>query len=484
MSKAGSMGRSSYSVVDTDEAQRIHEAATDVLARIGLKVNSETALKLLREAGCRVDNRTRIAKLPESLVNEAIKSAPKEFVLASRDGTRDIRIPAVDRPAIGTDGFGVDVMDFETGERRKSTNEDLAGFARLGDASEALDFFWPILTPQDVPSHAQLFRAFVTSLENTGKHVQHEALGSHMARMQIRAASEIAGSEKGLRQRPIFSAVQCPIAPLQFEADSIEAAMEFAKAGVPVVYMSMPMAGGSAPITLAGSIVQGHAEVLGGLTISQLCQKGAPVFHSILTGPIDMQTGTWASGSPENAIGNAAAAQVAKRINLPSMEGGFGTSAKTPGLQAGYEKIATMIPSALSGTDIVTGIGGLDDARVMSMEEAVIDLEMWTFVLRMLRGVDASPASLGLDALRDVGPGGMFLSHRETLTKFRTELWTPTLGQRLAYERWKKEGSLDMTQRAKTKALELSARRTRHPLSKDIQVALEAMATTEKKSTK
>ena len=476
------MARSSYSVIEKDEAQGMHEAALSVLAGTGLKVNSDAALGLLREAGCAVDARTRIAKIPENLVNEAVKHAPKEFVLASRDGTRDLEIPAMDKPAICTDGFAIEVLDIETAARRKSVTEDLARFARLADAMDALDFFWPILTPQDVPAHAQLFRAFVTSLENTGKHVQHEALGARMARMQVKAATEISGGEKALKRRPIFSAVQCPIAPLQFEMDSIEAAMEFAKAGVPVVYMSMPMAGGSAPITIAGSVVQGHAEVLGGLTISQLSQKGSPVFHSVLTGPVDMQTGTWASGSPENAIGNAAAAQLAKLIKLPSMEGGFGTSAKMPGMQAGYEKMATMIPSALSSADIITGIGGLDDARVMSMEEAVIDLEMWTFVLRMLRGIDASPASLGKEAMREVGPGGMFLSHRETLSKFRTELWLPTLGQRQAYEKWMKEGSSGISQRARARALELSSRPTRNPLSKDISAALEAMVQAEMKS--
>ncbi len=469
------MARSSFVVLEKDEIERIHEASLTALSEIGLKVNSERALSLLRDAGCGIEPRNRIAKIPERLVTESLKSCAKELVLASRDSSRDIHIPATTRPAIGTDGFAVELMDDESGKRRKSVNDDLVRFARLGDALDDLDFFWPTLTPQDVPPHAQLFRGFVTSLENCSKHIQHEALGSRMAKLQIAAACAVVGDLRTLAKRPIFSAVQCPIAPLQFETDSIEAAMEFAEAGVPVVYMSMPMAGGSAPITLAGSIVQGHAEVLGGLTISQLIKKGSPVLHCILTGPVDMQTGTWASGSPENAIGNAASVQVANHLGIPSMSGGFGTSAKSPGLQAAYEKIATMIPSALSGTDIITGIGGLDDAKCMSMAEAVIDIEMWTYIMRMRRGIDASSSSLGTEALRDVGPGGMFLSHRETLAKFRTELWLPTLGQREGFTKWTSEGPTGIIRRARTRAAELSSRPPKAPLAPDIEQRLERM---------
>lgn len=469
------MARSSFAVLEKDEARRIHEAALTVLAEVGLRISSERAQSLLRSAGCTIDTGNRTVKIPEGLVNAAVRDCPKEFVLASRDGSRDIPIPTKTLPAIGTDGFAVEVMDDDTGERRKSMNDDLIRFARLGDALDDLDFFWPTLTPQDVPPNAQLFRGFITSIENCSKHIQHEALGSRMARLQISAASEVVGGPKELAKRPIFSAVQCPVAPLQFETDSIEAAMEFALAGVPVVYMSMPMAGGSAPITLAGSIVQGHAEVLGGLVISELTKKGSPVFHCILTGPVDMQTGTWASGSPENAIGNAAAVEMANHLGIPSMSGGFGTSAKMPGLQASYEKIATMIPSALSNTDIITGIGGLDDAKCMSMAEAVIDIEMWTFVMRMRRGVDASAGSLGIEAMKDVGPGGMFLSHRETLSKFRSELWMPTLGQRQSFTGWRREGPEGIIRRAKAKAQELSSKPPRTPLPEDIEQRLENM---------
>jgi trimethylamine--corrinoid protein Co-methyltransferase len=476
------MTRSSFRVLEKDETRRIHEAALTTLSDVGLKVNSERALSLLREAGCSIEDRTRIAKIPEGLVNDALRKCPKEFVLASRDASRDIPIPFRERPAICTDGFAVEIMDDDTCERRKSVNDDLVRFARLSDHLDDLDFFWPTLTPQDVPPNAQLFRGFVTSLENCSKHIQHEALGSRMAKLLISAAGEVVGGQKTLAKRPIFSAVQCPVAPLQFETDSIEAAMEFAKAGVPVVYMSMPMAGGSAPITLAGSIVQGHAEVLGGLTISQLTKKGSPVFHCILTGPVDMQTGTWASGSPENAIGNAASVEVAKSLGIPSMSGGFGTSAKTHGLQAAYEKIATMVPSALSEADIITGIGGLDDAKCMSMAEAIIDIEMWTFVMRMRRGIDASTGSLGIEALREVGPGGMFLSHRETLTKFRTELWLPTLGQRQGFAKWMSDGPTGIVRRAQARAVELSSKPPRVPLSSDVEQRLEKMVQEEIRS--
>lgn len=476
------MARSRFSVIEQDEAQRIHEASLRVLGDIGIKVNSERALKVLSMGGAETDMRSHVAKIPEHLVTEAIRLTDKAFILASRDGSRDILVPNADVPAICTDGFAAEIIDAVSSQRRKSTNEDLVRFARLGDRLVGLDFFWPAVHPTDHPPHVQMLRGFVTSLENTRKHIQHEALGSRTAKLQIRAASIVAGGEKELEKRPIFSAVQCPVAPLVFERDSIEAAMEFAKAGVPVVYMSMPMAGGSAPITLAGSIVQGHAEVLGGLVISQLVKKGARVFHCILTGPIDMKTGVWASGSPENAIGNAASVQLARHIGIPAMGGGFGTTSKAPDLQAGYEKIATMIPSALAGADIITGIGGLDDAKCMSMIQAVIDEEMWGFVSRMRRGIRTKEEDLGMASIREVNHGGLFLTTRETISKFRSELWLPSLGQRASAAERVRSDFLTVPEAARKKALNLSGMEPEVPLEPDVMKELEATVITELKA--
>lgn len=473
------MARSRFSVLEEAEAGQLHDAALRVLESVGLQVRNRKALALLKDAGAEIDHRSQIARIPEGLVTEAVRHSAKEFVLASRDRTRDLQIPAPQRPFICTDGFAIEILDHRTGMRRRSVNEDLVRFARLADNLDELDFFWPIVNPGDFPGDAQMPRAFFTAVENTGKHVQHEALGAEVARLQISVAAIIAGGEKELARRPLFSAVQCPVAPLVFEEGSIEAAMEFAKAGIPVVYMSMPMMGGSAPISIAGAIVVGHAEVLGGLTISQLVSKGARVFHSVLTGPIDMKTGVWASGSPENAIGNACAAQVAKHIGLPSMEGGFGTCAKLPGMQVGYEKISTMIPSAMVGADIITGIGGLDNAKCMSMAQAVIDSEMWAYVMRMVRGVEVNPQALSVDTIRQVGPGGLFLKHKDTLAGYRKELWLPTLGQRDGLEEPSDTCDRGLLERAGKRAEQLSSLPTRNPLPHDVEEELERLFASE-----
>jgi len=164
----------------------MHEAALSVLEDTGLKVNSGTALKLLEDYGCQVAKNKHIVKIPEHLVNEAIRMAPREFTLASRDSTRDIKVPAIERPAICTDGFAIELWDFKSDTRRRSTTEDLAGLARLGCDGRAR-FLLADPDPAGLPPPVQIFRSFVTSLENTGKHVQPEALGSKMARAQIKS---------------------------------------------------------------------------------------------------------------------------------------------------------------------------------------------------------------------------------------------------------------------------------------------------------
>ena len=476
------MVRACFSVLEKEETERIHEGSLWILAKVGLRICSAKALKLLADAGAEVNNKGFLAKIPEHLVAEAIRNCKKEFALCSRDGRHDLPIPATIRPWVSTDGICTDIIDARTSERAMSLNDDLARFVRLADALEPVDFIWPMANPGDFPARVQSLRAFFTTLENTGKHLQHEALNAHMARVEIQAASMLTDGEKELMRHPIFSAVQCSIAPLVFEEGMIEASMEFARSGIPVVYMSMPMMGGSAPVTIAGALALGHAETLGGIVISQLTKKGSPVFHSILAGPMDMETGVYASGSCERAIADAASTQLAKHLGIPNEEGGFSTAAKVPGMQSGYEKIATMIPPAMAGADLITAIGSLDSSICISMVQAVMDAEMWTYVQRMLRGIKVSDDSLSLKSIKEVGPGGFFLRHRETLAKYRSERWVPTLGQHQPYEKWVSDGRIDMAERARDRALTLSSKPSIDELPREIKKDLEDMFEAEVKA--
>jgi len=476
------MTRTCISVLEREETERVHEGALWILAKVGLRICSAKALKVLAGAGAEVNSKSFLAKIPEHLVAEAIKNCKKEFALCSRDGRHDLPIPATSRPWVSTDGICTNILDARTNERAMSLNDDLVRFVRLADALEPVDFVWPMVNPGESPAGLQSLRAWFTTLENTGKHIQHEALNARMARVEIQAASMLTDGEKELMRRPIFSAVQCPVAPLVFEKGSIEASMEFARSGIPVVYMSMPIMGASAPVTIAGALALGHAETLGGIVVSQLTKKGSPVFHSVLAGPLDMEFGVWASGSCERAIADAASTQLAKYLGIPNEEGGFSTAAMVPGFQSGYEKIATMIPPAMAGADLISAIGTLDSSGCMSMVQAVMDAEMWTYVQRMLRGIKVSDDSLSLKSIKEVGPGGFFLRHRETLAKYRSELWHPTLGQNQPYEKWVSDGRIDMVERARDRALTISSKPSINELPREIKKDLERIFEAEVKA--
>jgi len=138
------------------------------------------------------------------------------------------------------------------------------------------------LTPIELPEPIQRIHGLVTSLKNTEKHVEFFAIDAGEALYEIEIAATVAGSMEELKRRPIISAVQCPIAPLKFDKGLIEAVIEFAKAGIPVVPLSMPMAGQTGPATLAGTLAVTSAEILGSRVVSELSNLGVLVLYGLV----------------------------------------------------------------------------------------------------------------------------------------------------------------------------------------------------------
>jgi trimethylamine--corrinoid protein Co-methyltransferase len=405
------------------EEDLIHEQSIRCLREIGVKIHSRSVLELLDDRGAAVDHAARIARIPEKLIEEALETAPKEFTLCARDPKHDLKLPSHPYPYATTSGLAVFVTDHETEEYRRSTRKDVAEFARLGDSLESVDFLWTSLTATDVPELAHGPHEVWTTLQNTSKHVQGVTVQSaEDAGVQIELAALAAGGREALRRRPLLSIISCPIAPLSFEGGAIEAQVEFARAGVPICSMTMSMSGGTAPVTVAGTLVNANTENLASLVITQAASPGSPHVYTSESAPMDMKTGAMNYSAPEKTLLSIGLGQMAKRYGLPCLVADIGFGDDLRGGISSFANLAIQFLGTASYTDIVTGMGSIDDAKGISFVQLVIDAYIWECLREFMKEVEISEERIAFDVIKAVGPGQEFMTSRHTLQYMRKEL--------------------------------------------------------------
>jgi trimethylamine--corrinoid protein Co-methyltransferase len=422
------MAEGQISVLSKQEIQLIHEKTLQILENPGVAVMSSAALRLLENGGARIDKKNMRASIPESLVKETIRKAPKKMCLAARNPMQDMVVPRPGPPFMATNGTAVYMTDMDTGEKRTTKGSDLKDFMVLCDAMDPLDYVWPIVTAHDAPDKTHALSELTISLLNTTKHVQGEAVSAHEARGEIEVGAAIAGGMDELAKRPVFSVIQCPICPLEFERGSVEAVIEFAKAGIPVVSMSMALCGMTSPVTLASTAAIVNAENIASFAISQMAKAGAPVVYSSESTSPDMRTGEIHYGALEEILLAAAGAQMAKNYGVPSMVGGFSTGlgGESPGFYLDPAELIFTTMTAATGTDFGSGLGGLDQAKGASLEQIVIDCDLWEMVRELRKVSIFDDEHFVVDMIRSVGPGGDFLKNPHTARNMRKELFIPS----------------------------------------------------------
>jgi trimethylamine--corrinoid protein Co-methyltransferase len=365
-----------------------------------------------------------MAFLDERTVSQALKDAPKKVRICSRGG-RDFSVPEPGMSLISTDGQPPAVFDIETRRKRPSKLKDAVDFAVLADALPEVDYVWPPVVATDMPSGRSSWFEFLATVGNCSKHIQHGATSPEEATFQIEVASAIAGSPEELRERPLFSDVCTPISPLKYDQGEAEALVVLSRAGVPLVHLSMGIAGSVTPVTIAGTLAIVNAENLCGITMSQLAGPGSPAIYSSFSGVTDLKSGVFLCGTPEGVLMDAAAVEMARHYGLPSCAGGPSNASRTLSAEAGYQTMMTAMGAMLIGADLVVGLGGLDRAGMMSKEKLVMDCESWRWLKRLKRGVDISADTLGFDSIERQGPGGIFLSDPHTLKHMRKDMMIP-----------------------------------------------------------
>jgi trimethylamine--corrinoid protein Co-methyltransferase len=431
------MANAKMTFLNQTEIDLIHTQSMKALQEIGIKVHSPHVLKMLELNGAHVDDASKIAKIPERMVTKALAMAPKSFKLCARDPEHDLPLPAHPYPYATTSGLAVFVTDYQTGEYRRSTREDIAAFTRLCDGLSP-DFLWTAMTASDVPEKAHGPHEIWETLKNTHKHVQGVTVQSAQdANVQIELAALIAGGREALKKRPLISVISCPIAPLSFETGAIEAQVAFAKAGIPICSMSMSLGGLSAPVTVAGMMMNANAENLASLVITQTAAPGAPHIYTSESAPMDMLSGSINYGAPEKALISFGLGQMAKGYGLPCLVSDTGFGDHVRGGLEDVHFLANQFIGMTAHTDIITGMGCVDDAKGISFEQLVIDAYMWDFFREFLKEIEISEDKIGLNAVKAVGHGGDFLSSDHTLNYLRSDLtqWEHAKLDLLALER-------------------------------------------------
>jgi len=457
-------------VMTRNDADTIHTNSLDLLETLGIKVVSDEALRLLKAAGADVDEKTKVARIPSHLVTESVRRCKRPVRLCARNPKNDLLLDGK-HCYISTDGTGLATIDIDTGVRRPSTKQDVADSAKVVDYLELMNIYYPLVTPLDVPKHAHTVHEFEAAFNNCEKHITSGATYlKEEARYELKMAAAVAGGEEELRRRPIVSAVTCTSSPMVLGMTT-DAAIEFVRAGCPPMMMTMPLVGATSPMTIASAVLLGNAQVLALTTVCQLAAPGSPVCYSTEPMAMDVQTGIFEGLFPAANMVRASHVQMARYYKIPIFVGGWGSCSKVPDAQAAYEKVLSAFLYYLSGTDITSGPGLLENWTVLSYEQLLIDYEIYTMMVDMLKGFSVNEDTMAMDVIKKVGHEGHFLGQKHTVDHFK-EMWQPMVTDGQTYQTWKASGSKSAVDHARAKAREILKTHEVTPLPEDVKKEL------------
>jgi trimethylamine--corrinoid protein Co-methyltransferase len=442
----------------TDSAiEKVHQAVIRIVEEVGFEVNSEEGLDLFRRAGASVDGQKNLVRLPGEKAMELVASAPSEIRLCGQDEKHDILLGG-SRVYTGTGGTALNVYHQETGEKTLATLDDLKRIAKLVDHLDNIHLFLLPTYPNELPIEHVDVNRFFAGLDNTSKHVMGGLYTMDGLRQVTRMAEIVAGSADALRQRPIISMIACTISPLKIDKEYGDFMIAIARSGVPVVVPSEPLCGATSPVTLAGNVTVQTVDSLMGVMLTQLASPGAPVIFGSVATSTDMSDFKYLAGSVEMGLVNAAGAQMAQYYKLPFYATGGMTDSKVLDAQSGYESAITVLLCALAGANFIHDAAGLMEfALTACYEKYVVDDDILGMVMRAVEGIRVDEETIAYDLIKDVGPGGNFVTAKHTRRFMRAEHYQPTLSDRNSREDWEAKGGEVTWERAAAKVKEILA---------------------------
>jgi trimethylamine--corrinoid protein Co-methyltransferase len=454
----------------TDEQQSaIAAAAFELLERVGVKLTEPEAQALLHGAGARVEG-DRV-HIPAHLVEDAIQSAPRGISIYTRNSELAMRLEGHNW-FCGAHTDAPDVLDPFTHQRRPCLEQDVRRNAVLIDALPNISYTTASGLVADRPPEIADRVSLAQCLKNSTKPVLAMPVTLQALADSREMAALAVGGDEGLRTLPVLMVYSEPVSPLVHPDESMRKLLYCAEHEIPLVYTPYAAMGGTAPLSQAAIIAQMCAESLSGLVVHQLKRRGASFIFGGMPSVMDMKSTIFSYGAPEFQLGNSLMAEMAHYFELPI----FGTAGTSDSQvfdgQAVLEATSSCIMAALSGANLVHDVGLLGNATVVMPDMIVATDEIINMTRRLLPKVRANEEALALDVIRDVGPGGEFVTHPHTLAHFR-DVWYPALLYRGGAKAWGESGQLTFEQRVNAQTRELIESHQPEPLPDDVVEQIE-----------
>ena len=427
-----------FRVLSEDQIEQIYFSALDVLETCGGRIFHEDALELFQKSDAVVTDKN-LVRIPASLVERAIRSYPRKITLMGRNGKRSVKLQK-NEVAFGTGSDTPFVYDRKTGERRRGTFNDVAAAAKIVDSLPNFDFFKSHGLVSDVPNPQTYDRhQFLAMIMNNTKPMVLTSVDGEGLKDLWEMACLIRGGEKEFRLNPLFVVYIEPVSPLNNSKEAVEKLIFASEKGIPAMYTPCPSAGGTAPATIAGMLVQSVAETLLAATLCYLVKPGMPLIMGGVQTVMDMRTSTFSYGAPELSLASAASTDISKWLGLLMFSTGGCSDSKVVDEQAAVEATMSLYNAFLSGANFVHDVGYLDSGLNGSLPSLVMCDEIIGMIRQIGKGIRVDDDALALDVLNEVGPGGEFVSHDHTFHHWK-EWYKPTFIDRSNHEAWVNNG--------------------------------------------
>ena len=431
------------------DMEKIHDVSMDILSTTGVSFNDEEALAIFKANGQKVEGATVFFE--ESHIQKALKTAPKRFLVHARNPENNVAIGEDD--FVFLPGYGAPFVMDAKGNQRQATMADYDNFCKLIQTSPYINMNgWMMVEPADMPHETVHLDLNLSNMLLCDKPFMGSPVSRQGAIDGIEMAGILWGGKENIMDKTVSVSLINSLSPLQFSEEMAGALIELARHNQACVVASLIMAGGSGPVTLDGVLALQNAEILAGITLAQLVRPGTPVVYGSTSSAMDMKTGALSIGAPDLSKNIHMVAQMARFFNLPSRSGGGLTDALSVDAQAGAESALALSTAVRSGIHfILHSCGILGSYIAMSFEKFLIDEEVCGMVKSMIRPLALTDESFDLDAIKEVGIGGQYLTHPKTFQLCRTEFFMPTLMSRKNPDAWAKTERNGSTRLPKTR---------------------------------